>query len=288
MGTSPTTEAPEDAASPSAITMDRILLWLAHRSLATADKCGLKLGKRAGPPTGHPYRDIDPRQMWARRYLSWRYIRGEGIEIGALHCPLPLYGGAKSKYVDYIPLAEIRKHYPELEGFEIAEPDIIDNAELLTKVQNGSQDFIVANHFIEHCENPLGTLQNLLSKLRDGGRIFMAVPMRDATFDHLRALTPASHILNDYLNGHEQSRWEHYIDWAKNVAHGNSGSVETVAKELLDRRYSIHFHVWNFASFHQLLELASKQLNLPFKVLSAARWGFNPFESVYILEKLPR
>lgn len=277
-------EGNESPLARSSALDQRLLSWCAN-GIAAVERLGLPLGKRRGPPSGHPYRDIDPRQMWARKYLSWRYIRGSGIEIGALHCPLPLYHGAHSKYVDYIPLPEIRKHYPELEGFEIAEPDIIDNAELLTKVAAESQDYIIANHFIEHCENPIGTIKNLLSKLRPGGRIFMAVPMRDATFDKTRALTEAEHLFSDYASGPEASRWTHYCDWAQHVAHAPAGEIEKVAKELLDRHYSIHYHVWNYETFTELLTLICKRLSFPMRIISATRWSYNPFESVYVLEK---
>jgi len=245
----------------------------------------LPLGKRSGPASGHPYRDVDPRQMWARYYLSWKYIRGSGLEIGALHSPLPLFHKARSLYVDYIPLAEIRKHYPELDGFEIAEPDIIDNAELLAKIAPEPQDYIIANHFIEHCENPIGTINNLLSKLKPGGRIFMAVPMRDATFDRTRALTTTEHVLTDYRSGAEPSRWSHYCDWAQHVAHAQPAEINTVAQQLLDRHYSIHYHVWNFRTFTELLTVIIRDLHFPMTVISATRWQYNPFESVYVLQK---
>ncbi len=264
---------------------DRYFLAIARRIIALSDQIGISLGKRRTAPTGHPYRDIDPRQMWARCYLSWRYIRGKGLEIGALHSPLPLFHGARSTYVDYMSLAEIRKHYPELEGFQIAEPDIVDNAEHLTKVSASSQAYLVANHFIEHCENPIGTISNLLSKLKIGGKLFLAVPMRDATFDRSRDLTTAEHILADYRNGPEHSRWSHYCDWAQHVAHAPSDQIEKVAKELLDQKYSIHYHVWNFRTFRELLELMISELEFPMRIVSATEWRYNPFESVYVLEK---
>src|SRR6478735_3139573 len=36
-----------------------------------------------------------------RRLLLSRILRGEGIEIGALHHPLPTQAGVKVRYVDY-------------------------------------------------------------------------------------------------------------------------------------------------------------------------------------------
>jgi predicted SAM-dependent methyltransferase len=51
-----------------------------------------------------------------------------------------------------------RKLYPELKSRKFIEPDIIDDGEKLSRIEDASQDFIIANHFLEHCEDPIGTV----------------------------------------------------------------------------------------------------------------------------------
>src|SRR5262245_25377283 len=49
-----------------------------------------------------------------RRAVAAAFLRGHGIEIGALHQPLMLPPGANVTYVDRMTTAELRGHYPEL------------------------------------------------------------------------------------------------------------------------------------------------------------------------------
>ena len=69
-----------------------------------------------------------------------------------------------------------------------------------------SQDFIIANHFLEHTENPIGTIETHLGKLKPGGVLFYAVPDKRYTFDFRRPVTPIEHMVADYEQGPERSR----------------------------------------------------------------------------------
>src|SRR3954451_19820653 len=109
-----------------------------------------------------------------RRDLANRSLKGDGIEIGALHKPLPVPAGTAVKYVDRMSVRDLRSHYPELAGWKLVEPDIVDNGETLATVPAGSVDFVIANHFIEHTEDPLGALANQLRVLKPGGVLYMA------------------------------------------------------------------------------------------------------------------
>src|SRR5689334_15922461 len=90
-----------------------------------------------------------------RKELSEKYLGGSGIEIGALHSPLWLKPGVAVQYVDRFDGEGLHQHYPERAASGFVNHQIIDDGEKLTQFQDSSLDFIVANHFIEHCENPL-------------------------------------------------------------------------------------------------------------------------------------
>lgn len=49
-----------------------------------------------------------------RTYLADRFLRGDGIEIGALHRPVPLPEGATVRYVDRLYTDDLRSEYNEL------------------------------------------------------------------------------------------------------------------------------------------------------------------------------
>src|SRR5437763_15908927 len=56
--------------------------------------------------------------------LARLYLRGEGIEIGALHNPLPLPRRAKARYVDRLSVADLRRQYPDLRDKPLVKVDI--------------------------------------------------------------------------------------------------------------------------------------------------------------------
>src|SRR4028119_2450886 len=97
-----------------------------------------------------------------RLLLSCFYLQGQGLEVGALHEPLQLSAKANVKYVDRLSVTDLRRHYPELNSLKLVDVDIIDDGERLATIPNSSQDFVIANHMLEHCMNPIQTLQTFL------------------------------------------------------------------------------------------------------------------------------
>jgi SAM-dependent methyltransferase len=124
----------------------------------------------------------------------------------------------------------------------------VNDGELLLSFEPESVDFIVANHFLEHCEDPIGTIENHLSKLRPGGVLFYAIPDKRYTFDFRRPRTSLSHLIVDHEDAGQASRSDHYLEWVRlvypedegppdeEVAHAQAAGIEAT-------RYSIHFHV---------------------------------------------
>ena len=218
-----------------------------------------------------------------RRRLSETHLAGDGIEIGALHCPLWTSDRARVRYVDRLDLEGLRAHYPELSGQALAPVDIVDDGETLASIADHSLDFIIANHQLEHCENPLGTLRCHLRKLKPRGRLYYAIPDRRFTFDADRELVSFEHMVEDDREGPERSRQAHYREWSRLVnKQPTDEAVELEAQQLQEMRYSIHFHVWDFERFGDFLERAQSYLDHPFHVLELVR---NHEENVAILQE---
>lgn len=186
-----------------------------------------------------------------RKILADKYIFGTGVEIGALHRPVETK--QKVSYVDRISKEELRIHYPELKDLELF-VDVVDDGEKLDKFFDGSLDFIIANHFIEHCKDPIGTIETHLRKLKEGGVLFYAVPDKDFTFDNDREATTFEHLLSDYKEPNSERDYQHYIEWAKYVNSLEGEQIETRAKELWDEGYSVHCHCWSFFTFMDFLQ----------------------------------
>jgi SAM-dependent methyltransferase len=220
---------------------------------------------------------------FTRAVLARRFIRGSGIEIGALHNPLRLPRRAQVRYVDRLPVAELRRQYPELEHETLVDVDIIDDGERLGSVADGSQDFVIANHFLEHSEDPIGALVNMFRVLGAGGILYLAVPDKRFTFDVKRPTTPIEHLLDDHRHGAERSRRAHFEEWALLVDDVPKPEIEGHVEDLLARNYSIHFHVWTQPDVLELLVALRNEFGVSYDLEVAVR---NGHENVFVLRKV--
>jgi SAM-dependent methyltransferase len=212
----------------------------------------------------------------ARSELARHFIRGNGLEIGAAYGPLEVPPGVHVTYVDRLTVEELRRHYPSHAEL-ITRVDVVEDGEQLTTVPDESQDFIVANHFLEHCEDPIGAIGSHLRKLKPGGILFYAVPDKRYTFDFRRPRTPLEHMISDHEQGSERSRGEHYEEWARLVT-----GVESDAHDLNAAGYSIHMHVWTQAEFLELLLYCRRRFADGFEIEAFAR---RSLEVVVVLRK---
>jgi predicted SAM-dependent methyltransferase len=134
-------------------------------------------------------------------------------------------------------------------------------------IQDNSLDFIICNHMLEHCENPLGTLRSHMRKLKVGGVIYLAVPDKRFTFDAKREITSFDHLIADDQNGPEASRLQHFHEWVRYPMEiEDPEQIEQKARELMEINYSIHYHVWDNAAFQEFLVFARVYLQRSFEV----------------------
>ena len=188
-----------------------------------------------------------------RAYLADRFLSGDGIEIGALHRPTTVPETARVRYLDRCGVADLRAEYPELHTVALVEPDLLDDGERLAAIPSESLDFIIANHFLEHCEDPIGTLETFRNRLRPSGRLFLAVPDMRRTFDSRRPVTTLDHLVRDHVEGPEGSRAAHYDEYVALVEdrHGDEHTLRRDA--MMTQRYPIHFHTFTPTSLRSLL-----------------------------------
>jgi SAM-dependent methyltransferase len=215
--------------------------------------------------------------------MAGRYLRGDGLEIGALHEPLETPPGARVRYVDRLPAGELRHHYPELAGRDLVSVDILDDGERLASVPDASVDFVIANHFLEHCEDPIAAIGAFLRVARPGGIVYLAVPDKHHSFDARRAITPIDHLAADHDRGPQASRRDHYLDWASNVLGRSGGEAGDEADRLMEARYSIHFHVWTRRSFLAFLRWCRDDRRMPLKI---ERTAANRVEVIAVLRRV--
>ena len=201
-----------------------------------------------------------------RQRVAARYLSGSGIEIGALDAPTPLPQNASVRYVDLRAARALATHYPELDARRFVNVDVVDDGERLVRFDDSSIDFVVANHMLEHCENPLGTLRKHLRKVKPGGMLFYAMPDMRMGFDHARPRTSFEHLVLDDADGGAGSRRSHHLEWARFANNiDDEGEVIRVAQENMRLAYSIHFHVWDASAWLEFLGRAREYLDRGFE-----------------------
>lgn len=211
-----------------------------------------------------------------RRRLALGHLPagGEGLEIGALHCPLPLPPGAQARYVDRHTAEELRRLRPDA-GDVLVNPDLIADGFTLTCIADTSQDFVIANHVLEHTNDALGALKHWLRVLRPGGVLFVAVPIGARGADRGRRMTTIEHFLEDHrlvaageaaaMHARDRIHVEEHLDIAAPALARERGQTwaplpdearaREIARLLGTDANQIHYHVFAQDSFAALLGL---------------------------------
>jgi predicted SAM-dependent methyltransferase len=250
--------------------------WIKH----LGNKCLIKLEScffdyELFSAEGNEYQNRD---RIVKQFIS----TGVGIEVGALHHPVKVGKGVQVKYVDRLSVEKLREQYPELSKMQLVEADVVADGETLEPIESFTQDFVIANHFLEHCQNPILTTENMLRVLKRKGILFVSIPDKRYTFDVNRPITPYEHLVRDYKEGPEVSRRQHFEEWVRlaNKVTDNF-EVERQIKHLVEINYSIHFHVWTEAEMIEFflnqkcthdfeIELFSRNINEMIFVLRKA------------------
>ncbi len=222
-------------------------------------------------------------QRWG---LSKKHILGRGLEVGALNRPLPVHKCVQVIYIDRVNVDDAYNvHFPELKGGDIANVDVIDDAEELKTIPLESQDFIIASHFLEHTQDPIKTIESHLSRIRVGGILYYVLPDKRFTFDVDRPITTFEHLLLDYQKGASISYDSHMYEYAELVDHAKTNEhIENRVKELKDKKYTIHFHVWDAKALREFFEKTNEVLRYPYTIVEFLEDG--EYENIVVLRKI--
>jgi predicted SAM-dependent methyltransferase len=220
-----------------------------------------------------------------REDLARRYLVGDGIEIGAAMLPLRVPPRVRVTYVDKFDQdALIAKAGCDflgagIDGTAIPATGVIDDAQTLSSFRDESVDFVIANHVLEHIEDPIGGLKSFLRVTRKDGIVFLTLPDARYSFDHLRERTTLEHLLRDHIDGPDVSRQHHHGEWATFIEGIGPEGVPARAAEYVAADAHHHFHVWELGDFLALLGA----INLNCEVLHAQ---MNQSEFAVILRRL--
>jgi SAM-dependent methyltransferase len=145
--------------------------------------------------------------------LASAWCRGSGIEIGgSAHNPF----GLDSLNVDLT--GSMATAFKEMERARcgMALPvDLVAPAEAIP-LPDGSVDFVVSSHVLEHLPDPVRGLLEWGRLIRPGGVIFMIVPHRDRIYDAGKERTTLAHLVEDYrtrADGQPEDPGGHHHVW---------------------------------------------------------------------------
>jgi SAM-dependent methyltransferase len=206
-----------------------------------------------------------------REDLARRYLRGDGIEIGALTAPLRTPPGVTVRYVDRFDRDELiaqegaSLRSAGVDPNAIVEVDFVEDAERLAGIPDRSVDFVIAIHVLEHLQDPIEALTNLVRVVRPGGQVLIVLPDPRLTFDRHRQRTTVEHVLVDHASGPAASRPGHHLEWARDIEGLVGDQMHARAAEFSATDARHHFHVWEFDGFLALL----RALDLPIEIVHA-------------------
>lgn len=225
------------------------------------------------------------------REFGYRLLDGSGLEIGAFHQPALLPQRCVVSYCDAVTREEAVKFFPELKLDDLVPVQhIVDlDKDGLSAFTDGSYDFIVINHVIEHVANPIKVVAELFRVVKPQGVVVISAPDKNFTFDKTRDLTSFGHLLEEYRQGISQVTDEHYLDFLRGVhpelVQQGEERLRQAVESVRNRRE--HAHVWDSATFEAFLHSSFDVLGIQaVKRFESGGWE-NSFEYFSVWEKEP-
>jgi predicted SAM-dependent methyltransferase len=129
-------------------------------------------------------------------FLSMRWLRGDGFEVGAGAHPTPLYGNARALLSDCDDSHAFGGERVDIAG-SVNDPDFWRDKE-------DNYDFVVASHVLEHVDSLLLAIDNLIKITRNDGAIYITVP--DICFIRDKEWMPHynfEHHIDEYNHPHQ-------------------------------------------------------------------------------------
>ena len=198
-----------------------------------------------------------------RAAIAATFLKGRGVEIGAFTHPNDLPPDRQIAFYDRYPADKLREVYDRDCGRPLMEPDYIGDAATLDGLPDATFDFAIANHVIEHLQDPILFLKSIAAKLAPGGRAMIAAPDKRYCMDQPRSLTPFEHLVEDHEKGPALGQRAHYLRYFMEAGGMSEAEAETStdATDMEDIRF--HYHVWDADTFVDFVEATIVRYGLP-------------------------
>ena len=216
----------------------------------------------------------------------------EGIEVGgpsaffSFKSAFPIYLYAKkidgvnfsnhTLWEGKIEEGNLYTYYKNKKGFQF-----IGEATHLKEVKDASYDFVLSCHSLEHVANPVKALKDWSRVLKSKGRLVLALPDKEFTFDNKRPITTLEHLIEDYKNNTTEEDTTHFEEVI--ALHDFNHDAFVKSKDDLIKRTkrnienrAVHHHVFNLDLVKELLiycdfEMVHQQTYPPFHLVSVVQ-----------------
>jgi SAM-dependent methyltransferase len=162
--------------------------------------------------------------------------------------------------------------------------NIIADGSALGSVANGTYDFVLSSHNLEHFANPVKALMEWKRISRPRGALILVLPDFRRTFDHRRTPTAVSHMIEDYSRNVGEDDPTHIPEVLRLHDLDMDGTLKThTLEELRARSMSnvsnrvLHHHVFDENNSVELLtkvglDVLAVELALPYHMFLLGRW----------------
>lgn len=175
-----------------------------------------------------------------RRTYLFRHVdpaRTTGLEIGPYYNPTVHKHEGDVRYLDFFSQAELAAREVDRRDPDAVIPvvDYVVKSDDYWRHVDRSFDYVIANHVIEHTDNPVQWLIDLFRMVEDDGVVFLTIPDKKYNFDRYRSDTPLSHLVTDYFRGCGDPR-EHGVELELFYDTAYVGTPIDIAKKLDEGR----------------------------------------------------
>lgn len=210
-------------------------------------------------------------RLLVRDRIAFETLSGSGVEIGAQHRPTQINRSkATIEYVDRLPAEALAVQFGLPVDRLVPVSHLIDGARL-DVYPDGSRDFLIANHVLEHFDDPIGGLIEWFRILSDGGKLFITVPnYRNNWFDFRRRPPTRRHFAQDFRDKEyrEQNNRLHYADMVQSLYQFDDSDplILATADAWIANGDRNHYHVYDEQALRDVLLLVAKELNSTLRI----------------------
>jgi ubiquinone/menaquinone biosynthesis C-methylase UbiE len=227
------------------------------------------------------------KRLETRNDFAAKYLGGRGIELGAQQVPTKVSKKCQVEYVDVISNEQLVSRFG-LPGKDLVPLSHVIDGNDLSVYRDSELNFVIANHVLEHFDDPVSGVCEWIRILKNGGRLFITLPNHRAnSYDLGRVPARFDHLKLDFMDaaGRPARNFEHYVDFAKSLYQWTDmDALNRQAQKWVDADDRHHYHVYDKQTVKDVMTLAGKYSGASLRYVDGLLLE-DRFEFLIILEK---